>query len=188
MKEIFLFVSSTKTKVSKTVRFFTRSRTTHSALCLNGKFNYMYTFGRKTLKPLPAGFVHEDIRKNILHKHNLCYCEVYRTEISDENYKSLLEEIEKYESEIDKYKYALLGVWLCLFRIKKTFKYKRFCSQFVANLLADGAKIKLPFHTSLMRPKDFIKMDIFEKVYSGTIKNLAEKIDDGSLNLKRFDD
>ena len=39
-----------------------------------------------------------------------------------------------------------------------------------------------------MRPKDFIKMDIFEKVYSGTIKNLAEKIDDGSLNLKRFDD
>lgn len=187
MKELFLFVSSTKTNVSKTVRFFTRSKTTHSALCLNGKLDYMYTFGRKTLKPFPAGFVHENIRKNILNLHNSCYCEVYRFEITDEQYQNLQKEIEKYESEIDKYKYALLGVWFCLLRIKKTFKYRRFCSQFVANLLHDGAGIELPYHTSLMRPKDFIKMDIFEKVYSGTIKNLAEKIDDGTLNLKRFD-
>ena len=188
MKELFLFVSSTKTKVSKTVRFFTRSKTTHTALCLNGKFDYMYTFGRKTLKALPAGFVHEDIRKNILHLHNSCFCEVYRFEITDEAYQNLMKEIEKYESEIDKYKYAILGVWLCLFGIKKTFKYKRFCSQFVADLLHDGAGITLPRHTSLMRPKDFIKMDIFERVYAGTIKDLAEKIDNNTLNFKRFDD
>ena len=124
MKELFLFLSSTKTKVSKTVRFFTRSKTTHSALCLNGKFDFMYTFGRKTLKPFPAGFVHENIRKNILHVQNNCHCEVYRIEITDEAYENLLKEIQKYEEEIDRYKYALLGVWLCLLRIKKTFKYK----------------------------------------------------------------
>ena len=188
MKELFLFVSSTKTNVSKTVGFFTRSKTTHSALCLNGKMDYMYTFGRKTLKPFPAGFVHEDIRKNILHVHNNCYCEVYRFEITEDAYQNLLKEIEKYEREIDKYKYSILGVWLCLLRIKKTFKYRRFCSEFVANLMHDGAGITLPCHTSLMRPKDFIKMDILEKVYSGTIKNLATKIDDGTLKLKRFED
>ncbi|MBQ9781577.1 MAG: hypothetical protein IJW26_00155 [Clostridia bacterium] len=188
MKELFLFVSSTKTKVSKSVSFFTRSKTTHAALCLNGKMNFMYTFGRKTLKPFPAGFVHEDIRKNILNLHNSCNCEVYRFEITDEAYDNLLKEIDKYEREIDKYKYAVLGVWLCLLRIKKTFKYKRFCSQFVANLLSDGAGIKLPYDTSLMRPKDFIKMDIFEKVYSGTIKDLATGIDNGTLNFKRFQD
>ena len=188
MKEIFLFVSSTKTWVSKTVRFFTRSKTTHSALCLNGKFDYMYTFGRKTLKPFPAGFVHENIRTNILGKQNSCYCEVYRIVIEDENYQSLLEEIEKYEREIEKYKYAVLGVWVCFFGIKKTFKYRRFCSQFVANLMHDGAKIELPRHTSLMRPKDFIKMDILEKVYSGSIKDLSDGIDQGKINLKRFTD
>ena len=120
--------------------------------------------------------------------HNSCHCEVYRFEITEEAYDNLLKEIDKYEKEIDKYKYALLGVWLCLLRIKKTFKYRRFCSQFVANLICDGAGIELPYHTSLMRPKDFKKMDIFEKVYSGTIKNLAEQIDNGSLVLKRFND
>lgn len=184
MKELFLFLSSTKTNVSKTVRFFTRSKTTHSALCLNGKFDFMYTFGRKTLKPFPAGFVHENIRKNILHAQNSCYCEVYRLFISDEAYENLLKEIAKYEAEIDKYKYALLGAWLCLLRIKKTFKYKRFCSQFVANLLHDGAGIELPYHTSKMRPKDFLTLPNLERVYSGTIKDLAEGIDSGKINLK----
>ena len=184
MKELFLFLSSTKTKVSKTVRFFTRSKTTHSALCLNGKFDFMYTFGRKTLKTFPAGFVHENIRKNILHVQNSCYCEVYRLFISDEAYENLLKEIEKYEAEIEKYKYAVLGAWLCLLRIKKTFKYKRFCSQFVANLLHDGAGIELPYHTSKIRPKDFLTLPNLERVYSGTIKDLAEGIDSGKINLK----
>ena len=184
MKELFLFLSSTKTHVSKTVRFFTRSKTTHSALCLNGKFDKMYSFGRKTLKLFPAGFVHENIRKNMLRVQNSCYCEVYRLEISDEAYQNLLKEIDKYEAEIDKYKYALLGAWLCLFRIKKTFKYKRFCSQFVANLLHDGAGLELPHHTSKMRPKDFLNLPNLEKVYSGTIKDLELGIDSGKLRFK----
>ena len=183
MKNLFLFVSSTKTRVSKTVKFLTHSKTTHSALCLNGKFDHMYSFGRKTLKPFPAGFVHEDIRKNMLKVQNSCYCEVYRLVISDSAYENLLKEIEKYESEMDKYKYALLGAWLCLLRIKKTFKYKRFCSQFVANLLHDGAGIELPYHTSLMRPKDFLKLPDLERVFAGTNKELAEKIDCETLVL-----
>ena len=92
MKELFLFLSSTRTGVSKTVRFFTRSATTHSALCLNGNFDNMYSFGRKTLKLFPAGFVHEDIRKNMLRIQNACYCEVYRIKISDEAYQNRLAE------------------------------------------------------------------------------------------------
>ena len=93
MKELFLFLSSTKTHVSKTVRFFTRSKTTHSALCLNDKFDCMYSFGRKTLKLFPAGLVHENIRENMLRVQNSCYCEVYRLKISDESYQNLLKEI-----------------------------------------------------------------------------------------------
>ena len=185
MKELFLFLSSTKTRVSKTVSFLTRSRTTHSALCLNGNFDYMYTFGRKTLKPFPAGFVHENIRANILNAQNYCRCAVYRLEISDEAYENMLKEIKKYESEIDKYRYALLGAWLCLFRIKSNFKYKRFCSQFVANLLHDGAGLDLPYHTSKMRPKDFLKIPNLTKVYEGTIKELEEGLDNGKLNFKK---
>lgn len=184
MKELFLFLSSTKTHVSKTVRFFTRSKTTHSALCLSDKFDCMYSFGRKTLKLFPAGLVHENIRENMLRVQNSCYCEVYRLKISDESYQNLLKEIEKYDAEIDKYEYAVLGAWLCLLRIKKTFKYKRFCSQFVANLLHDGAGIELPHHPSKMRPKDFLKLPNLERVYSGTIKDLAKRIDEENLSFK----
>ncbi|MBR2337760.1 MAG: hypothetical protein IKA61_07465 [Clostridia bacterium] len=187
MKEIFLFLSSTKTYVAKTVCFFTGSKITHSALCLNGKFDFMYSFGRKTLKLFPAGFVHENIRTNMLKVQECCHCEVYRIKISDGAYQNLLKEIEKYESEIDKYRYALLGAWFCLFRTKKTFKYRRFCSQFVANLLQDGAGLEIPHHPSKMRPKDFLKMSGLEKVYSGTIKDLAEGVDSGKLNFKSLD-
>ena len=186
MKEIFLFISSTKTKVSKTVSLLTRSKITHSALCLNGKFDKMYSFGRKTLKPFPAGFVYENVRERMLKVQNKCNCMVFRIEIDEEQYQSLLEEIEKYEKEKNKFRYAIIGVWFCLFRIKKTFKYRRFCSQFVANLLHDGAKLPLPYHTSLMRPKDFLTLDYIEKVYEGRIVDLQNGIDDGSLNFKKF--
>ena len=120
----------------------------------------------------------------MLRVQNSCYCEVYRLKISDESYQNLLKEIEKYDAEIDKYEYAVLGAWLCLLRIKKTFKYKRFCSQFVANLLHDGAGIELPHHPSKMRPKDFLKLPNLERVYSGTIKDLAKKIDEENLSFK----
>lgn len=183
MKEIFIFTSSTKTKVSKTVKFLTKSKTTHSALCLNGKFDNMYSFGRKTLKPFPAGFVFENIRTNILGAQSSCFCRVFRLRITDENYDNLLKYCKTFEEEKEKYKYALLGAWLCLFRIKKVFKYKRFCSQFVAELLEKGAGIKMPYHPCLMRPKDFLNLENIEEIYSGTIKELSQKIDSGDKLL-----
>jgi len=183
MKEIFIFTSSTKTKVSKMVAVLTKSKTTHTALCLNGKFDKMYTFGRKTLRPFPAGFVYENIRTNILKVQEKCYCQVFKMKITDGEYEGILKVIERYEQEKEKYRYALLGAWMCLFRIRKEFKYKRFCSQFVANLIGDGGGIKLPYVPSLMRPKDFLKIKDVERVYIGTIKELAEKIDNGQLEL-----
>lgn len=183
MKEIFLFTSSTKTKVSKMVAVLTKSKTTHTALCLNGKFDNMYTFGRKTLKVFPAGLVHENIRTNVLHVQNRCYCQVFKLKVTDEEYQGILTEIEKYEKEKEKYEYALLGAWCCFFRKRKVFKYKRFCSQFVANLLSDGGKIKLPFPPELMRPKDFLKLENIENVYVGTINELAQKIDTNQISF-----
>ena len=183
MKELFLFLSSTKTHVAKTVSVFTGSKTTHSAICLNGKFDHMYSFGRKTLKLFPAGFVYENIRENMFKIHNSCLCEAYRIKISDEAYENLLKEIAKYETEKDKYRYAVFGALLCALRIKNSFKYKRFCSQFVANLLHDGAGIELPHHTSKMRPKDYLKLPNLERVYAGTIKDLADGIDSGEITF-----
>jgi hypothetical protein len=183
MKKIYLFISGTKTGVSKCVSFFTRSKNTHSTLSLNGKFDCMYTFGRFTLKPLPSGFVKENIRTNVLKKYDYCPCKIFEIDLTDEQYTALLAEIKRYEGEKQKYKYAILGAFLCAFRIKKTFKYKRFCSQFVANLLHDGAGLPLPYDTSLMRPKDFLTLDYIKPVYEGSIRSLAEKVDSGALVL-----
>ena len=187
MKELYLFLSSTKTYVARTVYLFTRSKITHSAICLNGKFDHMYSFGRKTLKLFPAGYVYENIRERMLKKQNRCFCKVFRIKISDEAYENMLKEIEKYEAEKEKYKYAIFGALLCALRIEKTIKYKRFCSQFVANILHDGAGVELPFNTSLMRPKDYLKIPNLEQVYDGTIKDLEKGIDSGKLNFKTIE-
>ncbi len=187
MKKAYLFISGTKTGVSKCVSFFTHSKETHSTLSFNGKFDCMYTFGRFGMKPLPSGFVKENIRTNTLKKYDYCPCKIFTIDLTDEQFENIQKEIKKYEDEKQKYKYAILGAFLCAFRIKKTFKYKRFCSQFVANLLHDGGGIELPYDTSLMRPKDFLKLDCITLIYEGTINSLATKIDDGELILENYE-
>ncbi|MDD7213912.1 MAG: hypothetical protein PUH90_01210 [Clostridia bacterium] len=177
MKKIYLFISSRITNVSKAIGFFTHSPSTHTTLSLNACFDEMYTFSRKTMRLFPSGFVKENIRTNVLKKRDTCPCSVYEIELTDEKYENLKRKIEKFEEEGEKYKYAVLGIFLCFFRIKKTFKYKRFCSQFVSELLRDGAGIELPYDPSLMRPKDFLKLDCLNLVYEGTIRGLAEKTD-----------
>lgn len=117
MRKIYLFISGTKTGVSRCVSFFTRSKNTHSTLSLNGKFDCMYTFGRFTLKPLPSGFVKENIRTNVLKKYDYCPCKIFEIDITDEQYAGILAEIKRYEDEKEKYKYAILGAFLCAFRI-----------------------------------------------------------------------
>ena len=183
MKKIYLFISSRITNVSKAIGFFTHSPSTHTTLSLNACFDEMYTFSRKTMRLFPSGFVKENIRTNVLKKYDYCPCKIFEIDVDDEQYANLLKEIKRYEDERQKYKYAILGAFLCAFRIKKTFKYKRFCSQFVANLLHDGAGLELPYDTSLMRPKDFLLLDYIKPVYEGSIRSLAEKVDSGELVL-----
>lgn len=177
MKHVYLFISTRLTNVSKVIGFFTHSPSTHSTLSLNARFDEMYTFSRKTMKLFPSGYVKENIRTNILKKRDNCLCKVYEIELADQKYENLKREIAKFEREGEKYKYAVLGIFFCFFRIKKTFKYKRFCSQFVSELLRDGAGIELPYDPSLMRPKDFLKLDCLTLVYEGTIRGLTETVD-----------
>ena len=185
MKKIYLFISSRITNVSKIIGFFTHSPSTHSTLSLNDKFDEMYTFSRKGMKMFPSGFVKENIRTNILKKREECLCRVYEIPVSEEQYENLEREIKKYEAEEEKYKYAVLGIFLCFFRINKTFKYKRFCSQFVSELLRDGAGIELPYEPCLMRPKDFLKLDCTRLVYQGTIRDLAAMADGRGLTAEK---
>lgn len=180
MKNVYLFISSRITWFSKTIGFFTRSKYTHSALSINGKFDQMYSFGRLTMKMFPAGYVKENIRTNMLAKKNECFCSAFRFQITRDGYENMLAKIAEFEREASRYKYAVLGIFVCFFHIKKTFKYRRFCSQFVAELL-QSAGIELPYDTSLMHPADFLKIDGVKTVYEGSIKELAEGVDAGTL-------
>lgn len=187
MKKAYLFISGTKTGVSRCVGFFTRSKETHSTLSFNGKFDSMYTFGRFGMKPLPSGLVKENIRTNTLKKYDYCQCKIFGVPLTDEQFDNIQLEISRYEAEKEKYKYAIIGAFFCAFRIKKTFRYRRFCSQFVANLLHDGGGVELPYDTSLMRPKDFLKLDFLEPLFSGTINELAQKIDGGEIDFPSYE-
>ncbi len=177
-KNVYVFLCGTKTKVSRLVQFFTCRYLSHSALSLDDKFDNMYTFGRFTLKAFPSGFNVEDIRKNILKKHEDCKCKVLRLSVTEEQFDGIKNEIEKYNAEREKYKYAVAGVVLCFFRIPARFRYRRFCSQFVADVLTDGAGIKMPRKPALMRPNDFTALEGAEVVFEGTIKGLALKTDE----------
>ena len=181
MKSVYLFLSGTKTPLARLVCILTASRTTHSSFSLDTKFDNMYSFGRLGKKPFPAGFANENIRKNIFEVYKNCPCKVFQIDLTDEGYDKLLARLNYYKENAKDFKYNFFGAYLCSLRFKGTTpKNKRFCSQFVSELLNEGG-IKLPYKPSLMRPRDFLKVDTFKEIYHGSIENLCRLSDEGKI-------
>ena len=71
------------------------------------------------------------------------------------------------------FKFNNLGLFACWFKIKMPRKYKRVCSQFVAECLDYACpEIEMPKHFWIMQPEDFKFVKNIHMIYRGKMKDI----------------
>ena len=170
MKKIYIVLTHTGTILSKIVRFYTRKKYSHVSIGLDLNLNELYSFGRlNPNNPYKGGFVKEEINKGIFAKFKNTDGAVYSVTITEEQYNTIKEEIEKFKIEKNKYKFNILGLFLVCIRIKYQRKNHFYCAEFVKYLLEKAFNKKLL--PEIITPMDFLKLENTNLIYEGKINN-----------------
>ncbi|GAF66760.1 hypothetical protein BTS2_3664 [Bacillus sp. TS-2] len=181
---IYILLSDTGTLFAKLIRFYTRKPLNHVSISFDKELNEVYSFGRKRPhNPFLGGFVNEDMNSFIFQRAN---CEVYRCEISEEDYLNMKRKVMEIALEQEKYKYNILGMVALMLRLDYDRKYAFFCSQFVATVLKECQVPIVSKSPNLIQPYHFSTSHYLEKVYAGKVGYYPEleKLEPYSLYLK----
>ena len=172
MNKIYIVLMRTNTFVEKGVRFFTRYQYGHVAISLNKDCKSLYSYGRRKVHSiLFGGFTEEKQDGPFFTYFNKAECKIYELEVSDEQYKKMVDIINEMKNNMKKYRYDYLGIVLRYFRIPISFKNKFVCSSFVGYAL-DNAKIhKFNKKISFVRPKDIEEINELKEIYSGLYRD-----------------
>ena len=125
-----------------------RSTYSHASISIDGNEEIFYSFNYK-------GFVIEKPKKyapKTRMKGSMCI----RMQVPESVHRKLEEELERFVNHREQFSYSTFGVILCLLKIPHKFKNSYFCSQFVAELLANTGAARLKKSESLYLPMHFV--------------------------------
>ncbi|MFA9422639.1 MAG: hypothetical protein ACERLG_03620 [Sedimentibacter sp.] len=167
MTEINIVLTQTNTKVSKMLKIFSKKPYNHVSISMNSDCSTMYSFGRKVIWcPLIGGFVKEDINEGIFKLFPETKCKIYKIDVTDAEYDTILVRLDKFIADPDKYKYSFLNLFLMYFNIPLTRKYCYVCSSFVTDIL--WGIVSLEKEVTLVAPDDYNNLKL-ETVYEGKL-------------------
>ena len=173
MKKVYLVLTYTGTMLAKIVRFYTRKEYSHVSIALDEQLNEMYSFGR--LNPYNAfigGFVHEYIDKGTFKRFYKTKATIYSIEITDEQYRKLINLIAKFEKRKELYKFNVIGLFAVALNIKWKKERSFYCAEFVKYALEHAdIKVDLP---EIIKPDDFTYIENLEKIYTGYMQKYRE--------------
>ena len=169
MKKIYLILTHTGTTLSTIIKCYTKDEFSHVSIALDKELNTMYSFGRlRPNNPFIGGFVHEGIDFGTFKRFKNTQSEIYSLEIADNKYEKIKEEIKKFESNKEKYKFNIIGLFAVSINKKIHYKNTFYCAEFVKYLFE---KVKIDNNLpDIIRPQDFKKLKDIELVYSGKLK------------------
>lgn len=170
MKKIYLILTHTGTTLSTIIKCYTKDEFSHVSIALDKELNTMYSFGRlRPNNPFIGGFVHEGIGFGTFKRFKNTQSEIYSLEIADNKYEKIKEEIKKFESNKEKYKFNIIGLFAVSINKKIHYKDTFYCAEFVKYLFE---KVKIDNNLpDIIRPQDFKKLKDIELVYSGKLKD-----------------
>lgn len=170
MKKIYLILTHTGTTLSTIIKCYTKDEFSHVSIALDKELNTMYSFGRlHPNNPFIGGFVHEGIDFGTFKRFKNTQSEIYSLEIADNKYEKIKEEIKKFESNKEKYKFNIIGLFAVSINKKIHYKDTFYCAEFVKYLFE---KVKIDNNLpDIIRPQDFKKLKDIELVYSGKLKD-----------------
>lgn len=152
----------------------------HVSLCKDEKLGDMMSFARKEINnPLNSGLVKENIREGLFKLNSdKSIIAVMRLKITDEQYKKLIEVMDRYWVNKDSYKFNYLGLVNMLFFARGiNISNHFFCSQWVDTVLKEiGIDLfnGIPSHN--IRPFDFYSALKDNIIYEGNINDYLNKI------------
>lgn len=176
MKDIYILQMHTGTIPSIIIKLFTRYKYSHVLISLDSSLTKMYSFGRKQLfNPLNAGLVIENIDGEFFKHFKKTKCRIYKLTISNEQYNKLKNILNDFETNINDYKYDIIGLLFKCISVPIKREKHYVCSQFVAEVLSKADIYNFDKPTSLVKPKDFEKINNTENIFSGLLVD-AKKI------------
>ncbi len=169
---IYILLTHSGSMFSKAINAYTKDPYTHVSLAFDHQLKDIYSFGRlKPNNPVIGGFVKEDIEFGTCKKFPKTKCALYSLKITEEQYWSIVNELERFKSQSKKYNYNLLGVITAMFHYPMSREYSYFCSQFVSELLLKSGVAITKKHPGLTSPMDIMGNKNLEFVYSGYLKD-----------------
>ncbi len=170
---VYILLIRTNTWFSRLIHRMTGAEYTHASLSLEPGTGALYSFARRhTHLPLPAGFEQERVDSGLMGNNPQIPCALYRIEISPEVRRRIEEQLRQMQARQKQLKYSLLGPLFCLLHRPRVRKDRYFCSQFVAQLLAETGAIRLQKPASLYHPCDFLEQPEAELCYHGVLQDL----------------
>lgn len=173
---IYILLIRSETWLSRLIHVTTAADYTHVSISLDGPTGPFYSFGRKNPEhSLPAGLVQEPMRWNMKHRYSAPCC-LYSLNVSDESYMKLRRRVNQMYAQRDLYNYNILGLLGAFFNFPLKRRYHYFCSQFVANILAESGALEFDKSPDLLRPTDFCALEQLIPVHQGSLGSLPGSI------------
>lgn len=174
MRRIFILLSQTNTVLARSIRKCTHTEFSHSSLVMDNNFVEMYSFTRKYPKnPVIGIFAKESFDVGVYSFSQDCLSAVYTALVTDEEYDKIYEKINYFANSKKTFKFNNLGLFACWFKIIFPRKYKRVCSQFVAEAITHGTEnIKFPKHYWIMQPEDFKDTIGMDLIFKGKMRDI----------------
>jgi hypothetical protein len=172
-KSVYLVFSKTGTWLSRLISLFIEGKYVHSSISLDDSFTQMYSFGRTTPNnPFSAGFVEESLYDGVYKRFSGSECLIYRLKVTEEQYDTLEDEINRFLIEKGKYKYNFLGLFGVLFNKSVERRNYYFCTQFVSEVLIKTNIYSTVKNPALIRTDDLISIEEKEIIYEGFVNTV----------------
>ena len=174
-KHFYLVFSRTGTLFSRLINFGLSHKYAHVSISFDSYLDKMYSFGRLNPdNPFLAGLIEENLHDGIFKKFPYSECLVYKISVTQEQYALLINEVNTFWQEKDKYRYNFIGVFTAYWDMPLERTYHYFCSQFVSELLIKSKIYSSEKPTALISPTDLLEIENKEFIYEGLIKDYAE--------------
>ena len=169
-KDIYLVFTKTGTWLSRLINIVSHLKYPHASLSFDPSFTKMYSFGRlNPNNPFSGGFVEEDFRKGVYKKFPRCKCLIYKVTITDEQFFSLQQQVQKFIEEKKKYRYNFLGLFGVIINKPLKRRHRYFCSQFVSEVLIKSGILQSEKVPELIRTDELCALPNRELIYEGTL-------------------
>ena len=163
MKDIYVVISATKSKIGKCIRLLTNNSYNHVSISFDDDLKDMISFARYYHEiPFYGGYIHESMERyedsNII---------LYKVRVTNEDYQRVVNAVEEFEENASDYLYHTINAVLCPFNKEVYIERAYTCLSFATCLLANSS-LKLP---TIYNIKQLMRYLEPFKVYEGTIKN-----------------